>query len=318
MTNDLKKIPEDKLIFVDIETSRISEELHEDSAEYDVFSWKVRDKDTDMEFPSEEVKEIYKRKAALYTSHSKIVCITCGLINQGKQIVLKTFKGEEKDILRSFVDTMKSGAGLTMVLWSMSFDIPTIRKRFFINKLRDYLPDSLGNDSMKRPWTIKGLIDLMDVYKGISYYNESMNEVAWAMGLPLPKQDMKGSDVSDYYWNGRLAEIIKYNQGDVRTLINLYRVFTDQDIIEDVVVRGEEIVTEDTRSPLEKLYEYNEFTEEIQEEVKKLIGKKKLTKKDKESLHDIILSVYQKKGDKKAEKQNKENEVSSLLLKMLK
>lgn len=76
---------------------------------------------------------------------------------------------------------------------------------------------------------------------------------------------------------------------------------------------------EDTRTILEKLYENNSFTEELQEGVKKLIGKKKLTKKDKTNIFTILRGVYlrndfiNKDQDTKAVITAKEEEINEFI-----
>lgn len=313
MVKDLLNLDESKLLFTDIETVRAKEFIDEDSPEWKDFRWKMRNKDTDKLPYVEETKELYKRKAALYPIYSKIVSITVGFISNEK-IILKTYSGEEKDILREFVDMVKGNVGFTQVYWNMGFDIPTVRKRFFINRLTDYLPDASGNDSMKKPWTIKGLLDLMDVWKGISFYNDSMSEVATAMGLESPKDEFSGFEVSDKYYEGKIDEIINYNQKDVKTLINLYRVFTEKEPIYDVVVKSDEKsakkkqtettvekpvetdinpleVSEDKTLVLKRIFINNEITKEDKKELVSLIGKKRLYKKDKPILIDMIHSL---------------------------
>lgn len=288
MTEDLLRLKEEKLIFADIETVRKTENLDVDSEEFGIFSWKVRNKETDEELPSDEVIELYNRKAALYPAHSMIVAITVGAIIKGEKILLKTYRGDEADILRRFVDDMSANAGSTLVLWNMAFDMPTIRKRFFINRLKDYLPDTIGNDAMKKPWTLKGLIDLMEVWKGISFHNESMNEVAWAMGLPSPKEDMKGSEVSAAFWDGRIDDIVTYNQKDVITLVNLYRVLTYKEPIEEIIIR-EEVATTPV---LEKIYTSKQITFKDKENLRKLISVKKPDEEQIAILKDMLTNLY--------------------------
>jgi len=315
MVQDLLRLKEDKLIFVDIETAALNKSLDVNSEEFGIFSWKVRNKDIDIELSPEDVIALYAKKAALYSSHSRVVCITIGFISKGSKIVLKTFVGEEKDILRNFVDTITLLNGYTLVLWNMAFDMPVIRKRFYINKLRMYLPDSIGNDSMKKPWTLKGIIDLMDVWKGISYNNENMNEVAWAMGLPLPKEDMKGSEVSEAYYAGKINEIVNYNRGDVRTLINLYRLFTEKEIITDVIIKDDVKVVS---SPvLERIYVSKEISEADKSSLKTLFSGKKLSPEEREivktMLHGLYVNSKMFESDSDSTVKEKQKEVELLM-----
>ena len=313
MTEELFRFKEEKLIFLDIETVALNEELDENSEEFSIFSWKVRDKNNDEELDVNEVKDIYKRKAALYPAHAKIVAITVGAIIKGEKILLKTYRGEEEDILRQFVNDMQDNKGSTFVIWNAPFDIPMIRKRFFINRLQGYLSDAQGNDSMKKPWTLKGILDMMDVWKGISYKNDSMNEVAWSMGLPSPKTDMKGSEVSAAFYDGRIDDIVTYNQKDVITLANIYRILTEKEPITEVIIREHIPVT----PVLVRIYESKEISEKDKEDLRKLVLVKKPTEEEIEVIRDMVTNLYiQSKmfeADSKAVVKEKTNEVNELI-----
>lgn len=249
MTADLFKFKEEDLIFVDIETVSGSEKLEPNSEEFNLFQWKKRDRENWDALPTvPETLLAYQQSAALDAVYAKIVCISVGAIHNGK-IIVRSYSGEEKDILRQFVDMVNSTNGKTLVLWNASFDMPTIRKRFFINKLTGYLRDSVGNDSMKKPWTLKGILDMMDVWKGISYYNSSLEEVAWVMGLPSPKSDIKGSEVTGAYYRGEIDRIVSYCERDVATLINLWRIFTEREVISEVIVKTDQPIKGTTDAP---------------------------------------------------------------------
>ena len=313
MTEELFRFKEEKLIFLDIETVALNEELDENSEEFSIFSWKVRDKNNDEELDINEVKDIYKRKAALYPAHAKIVAITVGAIIKGEKILLKTYRGEEEDVLRQFVDDMQDNKGSTFVIWNAPFDMPMIRKRFFINRLQGYLSDAQGNDSMKKPWTLKGILDMMDVWKGITYANDSMNEVAWSMGLPSPKTDMKGSEVSAAFYDGRIDDIVTYNQKDVITLANIYRILTEKEPITEVIIREHIPVT----PVLVRIYESKEISEKDKEDLRKLVLVKKPTEEEIEVIRDMVTNLYiQSKmfeADSKAVVEEKTNEVNELI-----
>lgn len=313
MVEELMKMKEDKLIFLDIETVAGSEELDVNSEEYSIWSWKMRNKETDQELDPSEVKDLYKRKAALYPAHAKICAITVGAIIKGEKILLKTYRGEEADILTEFIEDMQGNTGSTFVIWNASFDMPMIRKRFFINRLKKYLPDSLGNDSMKKPWTLKGILDLMDVWKGIAYANDSLNEVAWAMGLPSPKGEMKGSEVSREFYKGNIDGIVKYNQADVITLINLYRILTEKEPIEEVTIREFVPVT----PVLERIYTSKEISDKDKEDLRKLILVKKPSEEEIDIIRNMVTNLYINskmfESDSKVIVEEKAEEVNQLI-----
>lgn len=296
MTGDLLKFNEDELIFLDVETVRNQEKLEPGTKLWETFRWKNRVRDRFDALPTEsETALLYEQKGALDPVYGKIVCITVGAISKGK-IFLRTYKGEEKEMLRTFVDMVNENQNKTLVIWNAPFDMPFIRKRFMINKMKDYLSDQCGNDSMKKPWTLKGILDLMDVWKGTSYLTSSLDEVAHVMGLPSPKTDLKGSEVSKAYYEGRIDDIVTYCEKDVHTLINLYRIFTYKDIIEDYTVLTTEPAPAKEFNILEKIFNRGRMTDEDHEPLITLI--EKMTVKDKQYASDILNAVTKGEIDK--------------------
>lgn len=282
MVKELLNTDAKNLLFLDIETASNKKTITSSDPEYDSWAWKTREKD--FLKPEDEVIREYERRAALYSCFSRIICITVGFIKDDK-IYLKTLQGEEADILKEFV-TIVSESGKTLVLWNAPFDVPTIRKRFMINGLKDYLSNQSGNDSMKKPWTLAGVLDLMDVWKGISFASESMDEVALAFGLPSPKASMKGSEVSEAFYRGEIDKIVDYNQEDVKTLANLYRVFTYQTPITEVIVKKDI-----ARLPLiQRIFSAGEIKQE--EEIKLTQFIATLNKDEVKDLEKILAAAF--------------------------
>jgi predicted PolB exonuclease-like 3'-5' exonuclease len=81
-----------------------------------------------------------------------------------------------------------------------------------------------------KPWDIK-TIDLSALWKGTSFYPDSLLAVASALGLPSPKQGMDGSEVSEAYYAGKIDEIAEYCTLDVLTTANIFRKFLNRPIL---------------------------------------------------------------------------------------
>ena len=75
MNNRVRKQDLEKLLFLDIETTRRNDVLDINSKEYDLYAWKLRDKETSKLPPANEVLEHYKLNGALDPAFNKIVCI---------------------------------------------------------------------------------------------------------------------------------------------------------------------------------------------------------------------------------------------------
>lgn len=263
MTQELLKYQENNLLFVDIETARANKDFNEEHPMFEAFQWKQRNRDTDEIPDTPTTIKLYKEKAALDPVYGKVVCITVGFLHNNKLFV-QTFSGDEKQLLSDFVEFCNS-QDRTLCLWNAVFDLPYVRQRSFINKLGFYLKDTVGNDSMKKPWTLKGVLDLMDVWRGISFRNSSLEETALAMGLPSPKNTLRGSEVSQAYHDGRIKEIVSYCEQDVLATANLYRLFTYQEPVTEIVIKTPEKL--DNLPLLERIKKRGHITEADQKEL---------------------------------------------------
>ena len=85
----------------------------------------------------------------------------------------------------------------------------------------------------KKPWEIPHL-DTMDLWKFGDYkHYTSLDLLAHIFGLPSPKDDMDGSEVSKVYYQEKNLERIKsYCETDVITLINVFRKMRHEPILE--------------------------------------------------------------------------------------
>ena len=126
MNNKVRRQDLEKLLFLDIETVRRNKELEINSKEYDLYAWKLRDKETSKLPPSNEVLEHYKLNGALYPEFNKIICITIGFI-KGNTLHLKSLTGEQKEIIEQFYGILNSTGFIPCGHNIIQFDLPTIR-----------------------------------------------------------------------------------------------------------------------------------------------------------------------------------------------
>lgn len=318
---DYKNHPIESILFFDIETIRKVEELQENTPLYDSFMYKMRyaEEAQRKDFNSYNVKALFAEKAALYPEFGKIACISVGKVVNG-YLTLYTFKDdEEKTLLERFNSALSKWMveDPNMVVCGVNikfFDLRFIFLRSVINRV----PTTKGVTDLTgiKPWLVKAL-DLTDLFKQSSSFNSPLVCMAEAMGLPSPKSDIDGSQVSDvYYKEGKegLERIVKYCELDVLTTANVLRVFRDEPLLELPPVKEvkksakkkqTETTTEKTvetdANPLEvsedkslvlkRIFVNNEITKEDKKELVSLIGKKRLYKKDKPILIDMIHSL---------------------------
>lgn len=283
MNKRIENLKYEDLLFVDTESVRGLQVFDENSPHYDVWVWKQRNKDTNEIPPSEQVIQSYYDKAGLFAEWSRIVCISVGYIHNEK-LYTKSFVGEEKDILKNFIDLVHQQNRM-IVGHNLSYDLPCIRKRFFINGLNGYLSDKQGSDIFMKPWLMdESVFDTMVAWKGIAFTNTSLDELAMVFNIPSSKDSFHGNEVSQKYYEGHIDQIQEYCEKDVEVVANILRVW-----------KGDSILTRESKQGkiekkpiLQRLYTSKELTTDIVEELRAIVNKKKPTKKEKEILTDIL------------------------------
>lgn len=279
------------IIFFDAEVVRANKELEIDSREYELFQKKTRNRDTDEFLTDEELMEEYEKRAALKRGYSKIITIGVGFVKDGIPYI-KDISGEEEYVIKEFVkiaNKFKYNCSFN----GIAFDLPIIvgngMKYFNIaEKLKDDF-----NPSGKKPWNLDMCIDLMDIFKGSHYYPNSLDEVCYHFNIPSPKDGIDGSEVSDIYYNGDRGRIYEYVKKDVLANINVFLKMQGKGIFTDFVDRSSNKAAEGEFSgreinPIVQLIETKDFNDEVKEGLEKILEGKKVLKKDREILQDIV------------------------------
>ena len=150
-----------------------------------------------------------------------------------------------------------------------------------------------------KPWEVK-TCDITDIWKQTSSYNAPMPAIAECLGLPSPKSDIDGSQTSDvYYKEGEagLQRISRYCERDVFTTANIVmrlRFLPLLELADATTTKKAKVEAADEELPplLTRLYNLNMFDDVMEKELKKMIGRKRLTKVDKDNLRTILTGVY--------------------------
>lgn len=222
----LQQYNERDIIFFDVETVRCVEKLTPESSMYDAWIYKSRYNNELSRKTGETMtpEEFFEEKAPLYAPFAKIACIVAGRIVDDNQLSLKSYMGEEVNLLHEFNEDLKKMAKLSTALCgfnNIGFDQPFVAKRMLVNNIP--LHAKLDN-AHEKPWNIND-IDLSKLWQGTSFYPDSLLAVSAALGLPSPKQGMDGSQVSEAYYKGKTKEIAEYCTLDVLTTANIFRKF---------------------------------------------------------------------------------------------
>ena len=286
MNQTIKKVNQEKILFMDIEDVRRSKEVDINSREFELYRKKTRNRETDEYLPNDEVIKEYQKKAALKMCYTKIVCIGVGFIKDA-EVHIKSLEGTEEEVIKQFCNIAQ---GFDYMCFSngIAFDLPMVINngyRYF--DVCEVLPDRFVT-SGKKQWNLDKLIDLQVVFQGTHYYASSLDEMCYHFDIPSPKSDLDGSQVSDEYWNNGLEKISKYLKQDVFACVNLFKKMRFEQPFETFIDKNLTIDLQpfvQEQSLLERMF----ATKKIEtEEILKLLKNKKPTKKEKEIIFDLV------------------------------
>lgn len=209
------------ILFIDIETVRVQDSIKPNTDLYNSWAYKRRKED---ETTQKALKQSFKEKAPLFSEFGKIVCISIGMVRSDDVYIQSYHGNDEHKLLTDFITVLEkfrtSNSNLKICGHSIiGFDIPYIMRRLLVNNIR--VPDFL--DVMdKKPWDITDkFIDTTNLWKGTSFYGASLINLAVSLGIPSPKDDIDGSQVSTEWYGGNQEKVVKYCEKDVFSTINI-------------------------------------------------------------------------------------------------
>lgn len=210
-------------LFIDLETVRSLEDpTYNDLVKYGFVKKFTRDGEKTPSTPHEWV-DLYIKKAALFAEFGKIICVSMGYVTEENQIVMKSIYGHnEKEILTELSGVLHKAKHLVGHN-AMNFDFPWLCRRMVVHQIP--IPSVL--DVMnKKPWEMTTLSDTAKMWQfGQFNHYTSLATLCELFGIPSPKEGMDGSEVDAVYYIEKNIEKIKtYCEGDVKSLINVYRV----------------------------------------------------------------------------------------------
>lgn len=260
--------------------------------------------------------------------------------------------------LRNFLQRMSDGAdGKNYRLLGHAakyFDYPFLCKRFVINGIQ--IP-TLLDTAHQKPWESRNMCTNADIWKmGGSGAGSSLQALCTALNIPISKVDLVGDEVGSAYYRGEVERIAKYCTLDTIATFNVVRrikgerlfQFDEVTAVKEGTSQKEEVklvpnkstiakavpatkVEEvDTREPedilfeklpiLHKLVNATEILPETKQELTDLLKKKKLTKKDRVIVEDILVNLYVNtemfKSDNPLQQEVKKAEIAELLNKI--
>lgn len=180
--------------------------------------------------------DVYNR-AGIYAEFGRIICISTGIIRSVKgslSLRIKSFSGDdEQQLLLEFATLLERHFSGTMHRLcahnGKEFDFPYLARRMVINSIP--LP-SILDTAGKKPWEVNHL-DTMELWKFGDFKSYTpLTLLAYALGIPSPKDDIDGSMVWSVYWKDRdLPRIVSYCEKDVEALVNVYLRMKGKEVI---------------------------------------------------------------------------------------
>ncbi len=226
------------VLFLDIETVPEVENFSQLSLEkQELFALK-----TQYQRKDEKSAEDFYERAGIWAEFGKIVCISVGYFvsqDSTREFRIKSFHGEEKELLENFKTLLEGHFNQTYHLLcahnGKEFDFPYIARRMIINKIQ--LPAKL-NLFGKKPWEVAHL-DTLELWKFGDYkHYTSLKLLTNILGIPSPKEDIDGSDVSRvYYKDKNIDKIVTYCERDTIAVAQLLLRFNNLELLnEDEII----------------------------------------------------------------------------------
>jgi len=159
------------------------------------------------------------KECSLNPIKGKIICLVYKFPNCDPV----TLRGDERTILESFNDMLKMSRGnFELVAYNgKEFDFNWLFLRAF-----KYKCNYLSTEFFRLNKRDHRFTDLAEVVKGFSFKQYfKFDDMCKYFGIPSPKDKMDGSEVYQYYIEGKLDEICEYCVKDVISLEALYNIF---------------------------------------------------------------------------------------------
>jgi len=172
----------------------------------------------------ESVDDAYIKQSGIITTYGKICCISFGYVSDSGEKQIRSFYGEdEKEIVNNFNELLKKIelksfklCGYRILYYDLIFILHKLHKWGIEPANMIYMYD-------KKPWDAR-IVDIADDWKQKFAWGFSFDEVCYELSIPSPKDNMDGSEVHKYYWEGKLEDIKRYCEKDVSSTIDVGKI----------------------------------------------------------------------------------------------
>lgn len=263
------------------------------SDEFNIYREKFKKNFETRELMSEEETLIhYTYNAWRNPLFSKIYSLTLAFV-EGGTLRIKYLTGSEKDLLQTFLNEVKGEyfKEFQLVHSDAEYMLPYLGTRLDIHGFRTSIPKDLQYKGL-RPWNLSGC-SVRDYYQGAGVYKHSLKEIAWVYGLE--NNYIEPVDEFNFYKKGNFDALRDSAVNEIQTLANVHRLMMGENAVNELSVVEQKVEAVEEVKPtnfLALLYESQAMTLEVRNGLEKQLKKKKLTKRDREVVREIILGVY--------------------------
>ncbi|TGD58705.1 3'-5' exonuclease [Flavobacterium humi] len=228
----IEKIPLENILFLDIET--VPEHENYNHLDQDLqYLWEQK---TQYQRKDDYTPEAFYDRAGIWAEFGKIICISAGYFTiKGdiRNFRVTSFFGTEEKILKDFSNLINNHFSHPQHILcghnAKEFDFPFMARRMIINGI--HIPQKL-NLFGKKPWEVPHL-DTMELWKFGDYKTfTSLKLLTKVLGIPSPKDDIDGSQVSHtFYVEKDIDRIITYCEKDVIAVAQVLLRFRREDLL---------------------------------------------------------------------------------------
>jgi len=307
-------------IYWKLQSVNQTDELEIESKEYNLYREHYKKDYATRELMSmQETVEHYRINAFKNPLFSRIFSLTVAIV-EDEIVKVIYYTGNEKDLIQTFLNTLKKDRfkDFTVTHFGAEYVLPYLGTRMDKNGVKTTIPSGLQYKGL-RPWNLQGFC-VRDYYSGAGNYKNNLKELAWIYGLD--SNFIEPVDEFTYYKSGQLQELKDSAVDEIYTLVNVHRSMVGENIIEEFTCNEFLVENVEEVKPvnfLSLLWECQAMTLEIRAGLEKQLKKKKLTKRDREIVREIILGVYIQNDfingaqDSKATIEKKTKEVDNFL-----
>jgi hypothetical protein len=270
-----------------------TEELEVDSLEYNLYREHFKKDFNTRELMSmQETIEHYRLNAWRTPLYSRIYSLTVAYVEK-EQVRIVYYTGDEKDIIQTFLNTLKNDYFKDYIVthYGAEYILPYLGTRIDKSGIVSSVPNGLQYKNMK-PWNLTGCC-VRDYYTGAGAYKHNLKELAWIYNIPCNFIDPV--DEFTYFQMKELEALKESAIDEIFTLVNVHRCMMGESKIESLTyseVRVESVEEIKPTNFLALLYESQAMTLEVREGLERQLKKKKMTKRDREIVREILLGTY--------------------------